>query len=78
MENNKSKNLAGILAIFLPPISSFYLGYIKRGIVQLILNLLILTGVGVIACIAAYIWSWYLALQIFSDKMPDANGNPLV
>ena len=74
----KSKIAAGLLAIFLGylGIHNFYLGYTKNGVIQLVLSLVgvWLFGVGLIA---ACVWAIIDAVNIFTGKMPDANGVPL-
>lgn len=63
----KSKNTALILAIFLGNlgIDRFYLGYTGMGIVKL----LTFGGFGIITIIDL--------VKILTDKLPDAQGNPL-
>ena len=74
----KSKMIAGILAICLGSfgIHNFYLGYTKKAVIQLVLTLVggWLFGLG---ALAAWIWAIIDAVNIFTGKMPDANGVPL-
>lgn len=76
--SSKNKIVAGLLAIFLGylGIHRFYLGYNKIGIIQLVLGL-----AGIITCglttIGASIWAIVDAVLIFTDKLPDFDGQPL-
>ena len=67
--SSKSKLVAGLLALFVGGIGvhNFYLGYMGRGIVQLLLSW---TGI-------SSIWAFIEAIMIFTGSIPDANGNPL-
>lgn len=75
--SEKSKILAGVLAILVGylGIHNFYLGYTKKGIIQLVVYL----GLAwtVVAPIAVGIWAIVEAVQIFMGKIPDAEGRPL-
>ena len=76
--NIKSKLLAGLLALFLGGmgIHRFYLGYIKIGIVQLILWILGYLTEGKTWAIVE-IWALIEAIFIFLGKISDSKGNPL-
>lgn len=68
----KSKLTAGLLGIFLGGlgIHSFYLGFTRRGVLQIVVTFLTL-GVG-------SLWGFIEGILILVDKMPyDANGQPL-
>ena len=67
--SSKSKLVAGLLALFVGGIGvhNFYLGYMGRGIAQLLLSW---TGI-------TSIWALVEAIMIFTGSMTDANGNPL-
>ena len=73
----KSKVAAGLLALFLGcfGVHNFYLGYTKNAVIQLVLTL-VLGWIGV-GLIATAIWAIIDAVNIFTGKMPDANGVPL-
>ena len=73
----KSKVAAGVLAILLGQlgIHNFYLGYTKRGLIQLAVTVLL--SWTYIAPIAVWAWAVYEAVQILSGKVVDAQGNPL-
>jgi TM2 domain-containing membrane protein YozV len=65
----KSKVLAGVLNIVISGVGNIYLGYIGKGVAQLLLSCL---------CVGA-IWSIVDAIFIFTGKIDkDASGNPLV
>lgn len=68
-KSSKSKLVAGLLALFVGGIGvhNFYLGYMGRGIAQLLLSW---TGI-------TSIWALVEAIMIFTGSIPDANGNPL-
>ena len=75
----KSKLVAGLLAIFLGSlgIHNFYLGYTKKGVIQLVVCLVgsLLCGLGPIV---AGIWAIVEAVQIFTGSIKvDGNGVPL-
>lgn len=76
--NIKNKLLAVLLALFLGGmgIHRFYLGYIKIGIVQLILWILGYFTSG-ITWIIAQIWAVTEAILIFLGKIKDSEGHPL-
>ena len=70
-ENAKSKLVAGLLGLFLGGIGihNFYLGYIGKGIAQILLSC---TGISAI-------WALIESIMIFAGKIDkDAKGNPLV
>lgn len=73
----KSKTAAGVLAIVLGQlgIHNFYLGYVKRGIIQLLLS--ICFSWTVIVPLAIWAWAIYEAVQILTGKVVDAKGQPL-
>ena len=71
--NQKSKFVAGILAILLGTlgIHNFYLGFNKQGVAQLLLFVFFLGWV-------SFIWGIVDAVRIFTGKVPcDARGVPL-
>lgn len=76
----KSKIAAGLFGIFLGSlgIHNFYLGYIGKGLAQLLLTLpgsFITFGLG---AIASGIWALIEAILIFTGTIDkDAKGNPL-
>ena len=74
----KNKLLAGLLALFLGAmgIHRFYLGYIKIGIVQLILWVLGYFTGGITWAIVQ-IWAVTEAILIFLGKIKDSEGNDL-
>ena len=74
----KNKLLAGLLALFLGAIGihTFYLGYIKIGIVQLILWVLGYFTGGITWAIVQ-IWAVTEAILIFLGKIKDSEGHPL-
>lgn len=74
----KNKLLAGLLALFLGGmgIHRFYLGYIKIGIIQLLLWFLGYFTNG-ITWGMVQIWAIVECISIFSGKIKDSNGNPL-
>lgn len=66
----KNKVLAGVLNIVIPGVGNMYLGYLGKGIAQLVLWP---------ACGIGFIWSVVDAVFIFTGKTDkDASGNPLV
>lgn len=72
----KSKVLAGILGIFLGwlGIHNFYLGYIGKGIAQLLISIL---SIGFLAWISG-IWSLIEAILILTGSIDkDKKGNPI-
>ncbi|MCR5665339.1 MAG: TM2 domain-containing protein [Eubacterium sp.] len=74
----KSKLAAGLLGIFLGQlgIHNFYLGYTKRGVIQLVLTLAFCWTFAV--PLAMWIWGLVEGIQCLTGKMVDANGNELV
>ena len=74
----KNKLLAGLLALFLGGmgIHRFYLGYIKIGIIQLLLWFLGYFTNG-ITWGMVQIWAMVECISIFSGKIKDSKGNPL-
>ena len=74
----KNKLQAGLLALFLGGmgIHRFYLGYIKIGIVQLILWVLGYFTGGITWAIVQ-IWAVTEAILIFLGKIKDSEGHPL-
>ena len=77
-KKGKSQIGAGLLGIFLGSlgIHNFYLGYMTKGIIQLLLTLIgwMLFGLGPLI---SGIWAFIEAIMIFMGKIPDAEGNPL-
>ncbi len=73
----KSKLAAGLLAIFVGSLGvhSFYLGYTKKGIIQLVLSVIL--SWTVVAPIAVEVWAIIDAVNILTGKMPDSEGNSL-
>ena len=76
-KSEKSKLVAGLLALFLGylGIHNLYLGYTKKGITQLLIYLLLCWTI--VAPLAIWVWTLVECIQIFTDKIPDAEGNPL-
>ena len=74
----RSKLLAGLLALFLGGmgIHRFYLGYIKIGMVQLILWFLGYFNGG-ITWIIVEIWAFIECILIFLGIIKDSEGHPL-
>jgi len=65
----KSKMLAGILNIVIPGVGTMIIGYLGKGIAQLLLSF----------CCVGTLWSWWDAYQILTGKInKDSQGNPLV
>ena len=79
----KSKITAGLLALLVGfGIHNFYLGYVGKGVAQLVLLLLgwilSLIGIGFIFVGAVAIWQLVEAIMIFSGSInKDAKGIPL-
>lgn len=75
---SKNKIVAGILALLLGNlgIHNFYLGYTKKGLTQLLVSLLL--SWTVIAPLVILVWVICEAIQIFTGKINDADGKPLV
>ena len=77
--NDNNKMVAGLLAVFLGAlgIHRFYLGYKEVGFIQLGICIL---GMFVFAPITfvSYAWAIYDAVQIFTGKLDNANGETLV
>lgn len=74
----KSKIAAGLLALFCGSfgVHNFYLGYTKKGVIQLLITLLLCWTF--IAPMAVGIWALVEAILIFTDKIStDAKGIPL-
>lgn len=72
MLGQKSKLTAGLLGIFLGGlgIHSFYLGFTRRGVLQIVVTFLTL-GLGAL-------WGFIEGILILADRMPrDANGQLL-
>ena len=74
-KSEKSKVTAGLLALFLGGlgIHNFYLGYTGKAVAQLLISLLSLGFLAWGVCI----WALIEAIMIFTDKITDADGNPL-
>jgi TM2 domain-containing membrane protein YozV len=75
-DGQKSKLVAGLLAIFLGTlgIHNFYLGYTKKGIIQLLVSLV---SCGFLS-LAIWVWAIVEAIQIFTGSIKvDAKGIPL-
>lgn len=71
--NQKSKMAAGLLGIFLGAwgIHNFYLGFIKKAIIQIVVSL--------VTCGIGGIWGFIEGIMILCGKInTDANGNPLI
>lgn len=75
---SKNKIVAGVLALLLGNLGvhNFYLGYTKKGLTQLLVSLLL--SWTFIAPLAIFVWVIYEAIQIFTGKINDADGKPLV
>lgn len=74
----KNKLLAGLLSLFLGTmgIHRFYLGYIKIGILQLVLWILGYFTSGV-TWIIVEVWVLIECILIFTGKIKDSSGHPL-
>ncbi len=71
-DDRKSKLLAGLFGIFLGGfgVHNFYLGFTKRGVVQILLT--------VCCCGVGSIWGFIEGILIFADSIKvDAEGRPL-
>jgi TM2 domain-containing membrane protein YozV len=77
-DSPKDKLIAGLLALFLGGlgIHRFYLGYNTIAITQLVLGLLGFVTCGITSIISA-IWGLVDCILIFTDKLPNFNGDPL-
>lgn len=75
--SDKKKIVALLLAIFLGQlgIHNFYLGYTKKGIIQLCVSLLL--SWTYVASVAIWIWALVEGINAFQGKLPDADGRPL-
>lgn len=73
----KSKLVTLLLAIFLGDfgIHNFYLGYIKKGILQLLLSIFL--SWTVIVPVGIWIWALVEGINAMQGSLPDANGNAL-
>lgn len=83
-KSNKTKVIAGLLAIFLGHLGIhwFYLGFNNKGVKNIILTgvsavLIVVMGIGVIAFIGIWIYNIITAVRIFTGNQNDANGNIL-
>lgn len=81
---DKQKIVAGLLAIFLGHLGVhwFYLGLKKKGTTNIILSvasalLIFLGGIGFIGFIGVWIYNIVVAVQIFTGKQKDGDGNDL-
>lgn len=81
---DKHKIVAGLLSIFLGHLGIhwFYLGFKNKGIINILLTLaslflLFVMGLGVLAFIGVWIYDIVIAVQIFTGKQKDADGNEL-
>jgi len=74
----KNKVAAAVLAFVLGAfgVHRFYLGYIQTAIIMLVLGVFGYCFCGIGIAISA-IWGIYDGIMILTDKMPDANGQPL-
>jgi len=76
-KSDKSKLVTLLLAIFLGSlgIHNFYLGYIKQGVIQLVLScafcwtFIVPTGM--------WVWALVQGIQAYEGKIPDAEGRTL-
>ena len=75
--SDKKKIAALLLAIFLGQlgIHNFYLGYTKKGIIQLCVSLLL--SWTYVAPLAIWIWALVEGINAYQGKLPDADGRPL-
>ena len=79
----KSKLAAGLLGILIGALGvhNFYLGYIGKGIAQLVLSVVLpLVSCGILwfTPIAAWVWSLIEGIMILTGSVNcDASGNPL-
>lgn len=75
--SDKKKIVALLLAIFLGQlgIHNFYLGYTKKGIIQLCVSLLL--SWTYVAPLAIWIWALVEGINAFQGKLPDADGRQL-
>ena len=83
-KSNKTKIVAGLLAIFLGHLGIhwFYLGFNNKGVKNIILTvasavLIAVMGLGVIGFIGIWIYNIITAVRIFTGNQNDANGNIL-
>lgn len=80
---DKQKIVAGLLAIFLGHLGIhwFYLGFKQKGIINIILTVvsaaLCFIGIGIIGFIGVWVYNIVVAVQIFTGKQKDVNGNDL-
>ncbi len=75
--SEKLKILAGVLAILVGSlgIHNFYLGYTKKGVIQLVVSLAL--SWTFVAPLAVGVWAIIDAVNIFTGKTTDAEGRPL-
>lgn len=75
--SDKKKIVALLLAIFLGQlgIHNFYLGYTKKGVIQLCVSLLL--SWTYVAPLAIWIWALVEGINAYQGKLPDADGRPL-
>lgn len=75
--SDKKKIAALLLAIFLGQlgIHNFYLGYTKKGVIQLCVSLLL--SWTYVAPLAIWIWALVEGINAYQGKLPDADGRPL-
>jgi len=82
-QSDKTKTVAGLFAIFLGHLGIhwFYLGFKNKGILNIVLTVvsavLCFVGIGVLAFIGIWIYNIITAVQIFTGKQNDADGNKL-
>ncbi len=85
-QGQKSKIAAGLLGIFLGSlgIHNFYLGYMNRGLIQLLVTLfggvlsVFTCGVTSLAAVGMSIWGLVEGIMILTGSInTDANGQPL-
>lgn len=80
---DKQKVVAGLLAIFLGHLGIhwFYLGFKEKAIINIVLTvvsaILCFIGIGILAFIGVWVYNIVVAVQIFTGKQKDANGNDL-
>lgn len=83
-KSEKTKTAAGLFAVFLGHLGVhwFYLGFKNKGIINIALTvvsaiLCFFAGIGILAFIGIWIYNIITAVQIFTGKQTDSDGNIL-